>query len=148
MSRFIYIAFAALAVAGTARAQPAAPRPLDAAEIERLVDERLAAQPPTAGWKDGFFLQTADGTSKLEIGGGAFAYQPGVFNGVADGASGDGDVSNGKELAARVFVQPGGGFGLGAAVTFGDKHGTLASPDLPTFRTQAQTPFFQYRADP
>ncbi|HTJ80992.1 MAG TPA: sulfate ABC transporter ATP-binding protein [Polyangiaceae bacterium] len=242
---------------------PVEARTYDAAEVEKIVDDRLAAQPQTAGWKDGFFVQTADGKTKLKIGGftqfdgrffvdnsntsavdqfgfrsirpdlqgtiaehfdfrllpdfagakvvlqdvyadihygdavklrfgkfkvpfglerlqaetattfverglptllapnrdlgvqvfgefskGLFAYQVGVFNGVADGASGDGDVSNGKEVAARVFVQPGGGFGVGAAATYGNKNGTVASPDLATFKTQAQTTFFQYKSDP
>src|ERR1700690_2407379 len=49
--------------------EPAIARTLDAADVERLVDQRLAAQPQTAGWKDGFFVQSADRTSKLEIGG-------------------------------------------------------------------------------
>lgn len=79
---------------------------------------------------------------------GVVSYQVGLFNGVADNGIGDGDVSNGKELAARVFVQPGSGLGVGAAATFGDKNGTLASPDLPVYKTQAQTTFFQYRPDP
>lgn len=72
-------------------------------------------------------------------------YQLGVFNGVADGQSGDGDVSSGKEGAARVFVRPGLGFGVGGAVTFGDTTGTLAATDLPLFKTQGQTTFFQYK---
>lgn len=87
-----------------------------------------------------------------ELAKGVFAYQVGVFNGVADGASGDGDVSDGKELAARVFVQPfvGGdslarNLGVGAAATFGDKNGSLASPDLPLFKTQGQSTFFGYK---
>jgi len=75
---------------------------------------------------------------------GRVQYQVGVFNGVADGASGDGDVSNGKEVAARVFAQPGLGFGVGAAATYGQKNGTMTSPDLATFKTQAQTTFFAY----
>jgi phosphate-selective porin OprO/OprP len=37
---------------------------------------------------------------------GVVAYYAGVFNGVADNASGDGDVNNDKEAAARVFVKP------------------------------------------
>lgn len=255
-------------------APPATPPPppvFDAAVIEKLVDarvdERLAQQPKTAGWKDGFYLQTSDGGTRLKIGGiiqfdgrffvadstdphvdqfgfrsirvdlqgtlfehydfrllpdfaggklviqeafadihygdavkfrfgkfkvpfglerlqsevnttfaerglpsqiapnrdvgvqafgelahGAVAYQLGVFNGVADGQSGDGDVSDDKELAARVFVRPfatGGPFvkelGFGGAVTYGDKTGTLASPDVASFKTQGQTTFFTYK---
>ncbi len=79
-------------------------------------------------------------------------YQVGVFNGVADGQSGDGDVSDDKELAARVFVKPfvttAGplrGLGVGGAVTYGDKLGTLASPDVALFKTQGQNTFFSYK---
>ncbi|HEX2689330.1 MAG TPA: porin [Kofleriaceae bacterium] len=87
-----------------------------------------------------------------ELARGIVAYQVGVFNGVADGQSGDGDVSDDKELAARVFVKPfatGGRLvkelGIGAAATYGDKLGTLASPDVASFRTQGQTTFFSYK---
>jgi phosphate-selective porin OprO/OprP len=75
-----------------------------------------------------------------------------VFNGVADGQSGDGDVSDDKELAVRVFVKPfaAGGplvkeLGVGAAATYGDKAGNLASPDVALFKTQGQTTFFTYK---
>ena len=69
---------------------------------------------------------------------------------MADGGSGDGDVSSDKEGAARVFVKPFvtgpdalKGFGAGAAATYGDKHGHLASPDVGSFKTPGQTTFFQ-----
>jgi phosphate-selective porin OprO/OprP len=85
------------------------------------------------------------------LAGGVVEYELGVFNGVADGASGDGDVSDGKEGSARVFVQPfvngasiAKGFGFGGAATFGQKNGTAAQPDLPVFKTQGQVAFFQY----
>jgi phosphate-selective porin OprO/OprP len=81
------------------------------------------------------------------------AYQIGVFNGVADGQSGDGDVSDEKELAARIFLKPfatGGPLvkelGIGAAATYGNKTSTLASPDVALFKTQGQTTFFTYKA--
>ncbi|MBC7974699.1 MAG: porin, partial [Myxococcales bacterium] len=87
-----------------------------------------------------------------EIAKGAVAYQVGAFNGVADGQSGDGDVSDDKEVAARIFVKPLATvspalkeLGVGAAVTYGDKTGTVASPDVAGFRTQGQTSFFAYR---
>jgi len=87
-----------------------------------------------------------------ELARGIVAYQLGVFNGVADGQSGDGDVSDDKELAARVFVKPfvtGGPLvkelGFGGAVTYGDKTGTLASPDVAAFKTQGQNTFFTYK---
>jgi phosphate-selective porin OprO and OprP len=87
-----------------------------------------------------------------DLAGGAFSYQVGAFNGVADGGSGDGDVSDDKELAARIFVKPFAKLspllaelGVGAAVTYGDKQGTLAVTDLPSFRTSAQASFFAYK---
>ncbi len=72
-------------------------------------------------------------------------YQVGVFNGVADGQSGDADVGRKKELAARVFVKPIAGFGIGAAVTYGEKLGTVASPDVAGWKTQGQNTFFTYK---
>jgi len=241
---------------------------LDAAQVNALIDERLAARKDTAGFKDGFFVQTTDAKTKLKIGGftqfdgrffvaegddphtdtfgfrsirpdlqgtlfehfdfrllpdfagakivlqdvyadihytdvvkvrfgkfkvpfglerlqgetntlfverglptqlapnrdlgvqvfgefkkGTLAYQVGVFNGVADGQSGDGDVSDDKEVAARVFVKPFAAsgdariaeLGIGGAVTYGDKLGTLASTDVASFKTQGQTTFFAYK---
>lgn len=87
-----------------------------------------------------------------EFVGGALAYQVGVFNGVADSASSDGDISDDKEGAARVFVRPWASgpaivkeLGVGAAVTYGDTHGTPAATDLAQLKTQAQTTFFTYK---
>ena len=80
-------------------------------------------------------------------------YALGIFNGVPDGGSGDSDNNDAKDVAARVFVQPfagGGGaadLGFGVAVSFGDQAGTLAAPNLPSFRTAGQLVFFSYRSD-
>ena len=86
---------------------------------------------------------------------GALSYQVGVFNGVADGGSGDGDISDDKEGAVRVFVRPFADgpalvkdLGVGVAATYGDTHGTPAATDLGSFRTQGQTTFFAYRVGP
>jgi phosphate-selective porin OprO/OprP len=84
---------------------------------------------------------------------GTLAYQVGAFNGVADGGSGDGDVSDDKEVAVRVFVKPFAAgddrrikdLGFGGAATYGRKAGTLVSTDVPSFRTQGQTTFFAYK---
>jgi phosphate-selective porin OprO/OprP len=81
-----------------------------------------------------------------ELGGGLVSYQAGVFNGVADGGSGDIDVSDDKDLAARVFVRPvpGHAIGFGGAATIGEQHGHLASnTDVGSFKTAGQTTFFQ-----
>ena len=88
-----------------------------------------------------------------ELGAGTLAYQLGVFNGVADGGSSDGDATDDKELAARVFVRPFARgpklvkhFGVGAAATVGDKAANLTQPDTPAWKTTGQTTIFQYRA--
>jgi phosphate-selective porin OprO and OprP len=78
---------------------------------------------------------------------GRVGYQLGVFDGVADGGSTDGDLANGKEGAARVFVQL-GHLGLGAAATIGEKDANLAQPDTPQWKTQAQSTIFQYVVGP
>jgi phosphate-selective porin OprO/OprP len=46
-------------------------RVLDLAAIEALVDQRIAAQPKTAGYEpgNGFYLRSGDGAAKLRIGG-------------------------------------------------------------------------------
>jgi phosphate-selective porin OprO/OprP len=85
-----------------------------------------------------------------ELGGGAASYQVGVYNGVAEGGSGDGDTSDDKEMSARVFFKPLPGafkeLGFGGAVTYGDKAGTIAAPDVTSaFRTQGQTTIFGYK---
>jgi phosphate-selective porin OprO/OprP len=87
-----------------------------------------------------------------ELAHGVFEYEAGVFNGVADAASGNGDVADDKEGAARVIVKPFArragtldGLGIGAAATFGSHTGSLASPDTPVWTTQAQTTFFAFK---
>ena len=85
-----------------------------------------------------------------ELAKGVFAYQVGIFNGVVDGGSSDGDVSDGKEGALRVFVKPFAQgttkalaeLGIGGAVTYGYKEGTFAAPDVATYKTQASTTIF------
>jgi phosphate-selective porin OprO/OprP len=72
---------------------------------------------------------------------GVLSFQAGVFNGVADGGSGDGDVSDDKDVAGRVFVSA-HGFGAGVAATIGKQRGELGS-----FKTAGQTTFFQLSSD-
>jgi phosphate-selective porin OprO and OprP len=82
-------------------------------------------------------------------------YQIGVFNGVVDGGSADGDDHSGKDVVARVFAHPfrqaqsdtWKQLGVGVAVSSGSQRGTVATPNLPTYRTAAQQIFFRYRAD-
>jgi phosphate-selective porin OprO and OprP len=84
-----------------------------------------------------------------ELAGGRVAYALGVFNGVVDGGSADTDTGDGKDVAARLFVQPlrkaeksplrGLGFGIGA--TLGDQTGAL-----PSYRSGGQLVFYSYAA--
>jgi phosphate-selective porin OprO/OprP len=86
---------------------------------------------------------------------GTFAYAVGLFDGVPDGGSVDGDNSDDKDIAARVFVQPFkklkiaplAGLGVGFAVTFGKQAGTATAPNLPTFRSPGQVNVFSYLSD-
>jgi phosphate-selective porin OprO/OprP len=88
-----------------------------------------------------------------EVAEGTLAYAVGVFNGVADGGSGDGDVTDDKEGAARIFVRPFARgprivkhLGVGGAVTFGDKAANLTQADTPAWKTVGQSTIFQYKA--
>jgi len=89
------------------------------------------------------------------LGGGLADYALGVFNGAVDGGSEEGDASDGKDVAARVFLRPfrrGGpaalrGLGVGVAGTLGRQAGTAAAPNLPAFRTSGRDVFFRYRSD-
>lgn len=82
-----------------------------------------------------------------DLAGGAVSYVTGAFNGVADGASADGDTNSEKDLAARIFARPFKssarkplqGLGFGVAVTFGKQSGTL-----PSYKTPGQQTLFGY----
>jgi phosphate-selective porin OprO/OprP len=81
--------------------------------------------------------------------GGVLAYQVGIFNGVADGTSGDGDASSDKDYAARIFVKPVPAYeiGFGGALTYGEQHGHVGSnTDVGTFKTPGQTTFFAFKS--
>jgi phosphate-selective porin OprO and OprP len=84
-----------------------------------------------------------------DISTGLFAWQAGVFNGVPDLGNGDGDVSDAKDFAGRIFVQPFkkgtlAGLGLGVAGSTGLERGTTAAPQLPSYRTPGQQTWFRY----
>src|SRR4051812_26259603 len=75
-----------------------------------------------------------------DISEGFLAYQVGVFNGVADLANGGDDLSNAKDFAARIFVQPlkSGSFrplGFGIAASTGFERGSPTTTGLPAYRT-------------
>ncbi len=87
-----------------------------------------------------------------DISDGVFAYQVGVFNGVSDLANGGDDLSDAKDFAARVFVQPFKvgtlrGLGVGVGASTGLERGTTASTGLPQYRTPGQQVMFRYRTD-
>lgn len=80
---------------------------------------------------------------------GALNYAVGVFNGTADGGSGDIETAdNDKDVAARIFahpfkntdIEPLRGLGLGVAGTIGNQLGALRG-----FTTPGQQRFFAYR---
>ncbi len=82
---------------------------------------------------------------------GLFAYQVGIFNGVPDLANGGDDLSDAKDFAARVFVQPfrvGAfrPFGFGIAASTGIERGSTTASGLPTYRTPGQQALFRYNS--
>jgi len=79
---------------------------------------------------------------------GVLNYQAGIFNGVADGGSGDVELADDhKDYAGRIFVHPFRStdvaplrnLGLGVAGTYGNQNGTL-----PKYVTPGQQTFFTY----
>jgi phosphate-selective porin OprO/OprP len=84
-----------------------------------------------------------------DVAGGVVSYQAGVFNGVPDLGNGDGDVSDAKDIAGRVFLTPFktgslAGLGLGVAGSTGLERGTVAASALPGYRTAGQQTWFRY----
>jgi phosphate-selective porin OprO/OprP len=83
-------------------------------------------------------------------------YAVGTFNGVADGANDDEELSDSKDLFGRLFLRPFArsaghplrGLGFGVAGTTGRQRGSLAIPGLPVFRTTGRQPFFSFRTGP
>src|SRR6476660_6325141 len=80
---------------------------------------------------------------------GLVAWQAGVFNGVPDLGNGDGDVSDAKDFAGRIFLQPfktgpAKGLGSGVSGTTGIERGTTAAPQLAGYRTAGQQTWFRY----
>jgi len=80
---------------------------------------------------------------------GTVGYALGVFNGVFDGGSSDGDVEDSKDIAARLFLQPfknkegsaAQGLGFGVAATFGRQRDALAGL---AYKTAGRSNFFKY----
>ncbi|HEU4616920.1 MAG TPA: porin [Gammaproteobacteria bacterium] len=87
----------------------------------------------------------------LQLSGGErLGWAVGVFDGVVDGRSTDGDDDGEQELAARVFALPLGAespavLGIGLAVTYGDRAGAPSLPLLAGQRSPGQQTIFRYR---
>lgn len=90
-----------------------------------------------------------------DFGQGVLTYDLGAFNGTTDNGSVDGDVHDDKDWVARIFTQPfiNGdspfmtGLGIGFGASFGQSHGSVASPQLPSYRSFGQNTIFSYRND-
>lgn len=90
-----------------------------------------------------------------DIAGGLVSYAVGLFDGVYDGGSTDGDNNDGKDIVGRIFVQPFlkteiaplKGLGIGVAGTYGEQKGTATTPNLPSYKTAGQLTFFRYIND-
>jgi len=86
---------------------------------------------------------------------GALEYDLGIFDGVPDGASVDGDLSSPKDLDGRVFVWPfkATGFaqlhqlGFGVAGTWGHQSGSPSVTNLPTYKSAGQQTVFSFISD-
>lgn len=93
-----------------------------------------------------------------DLGNGVLSYAAGVFNGLPDGDTSDGDTSDDKDGVARIFAQPFkntgieplAGVGLGIAGTYGNQEGSISSSkktfssNLPSYKTSGQQTFFSY----
>ena len=103
-----------------------------------------------SGWR----AEAADAANK----GTALSYAAGVFNGLPDGDTSDGDTNDEKDAVARIFahpfkntgIEPLGGFGFGIAATYGNQEGSISSSkktfasNLPSYKTSGQQTFFSY----
>jgi phosphate-selective porin OprO/OprP len=76
-----------------------------------------------------------------DVAAGSVSYIGGVFNGVPDGANGDLDTNDSKDLAGRLTFKA-GDLGVAIAGTSGRQAGAL-----PSFKTTAQQTFFSYASN-
>jgi len=91
----------------------------------------------------------------IQLGGSELAdtlsYQVGVFNGIVDNSTGDGDTNDKKDYLARIFAEPFrngdswlSGLGIGIAYAYGVEKGTVTSSNLATYKTVGQENFFVF----
>ncbi|HTL47565.1 MAG TPA: porin [Verrucomicrobiae bacterium] len=86
---------------------------------------------------------------------GTITYDAAVMNGVVDNGNLDTDLADDKDFVGRIFSHPFrntdidalNGLGVGLGMSYGDVHGTVASPQLPTFRSFGQQTVYSYRSD-
>ncbi|MBF0491655.1 MAG: porin [Deltaproteobacteria bacterium] len=86
---------------------------------------------------------------------GVFSYSAGVFNGTIDGGSNDTDVSDGKDVVARLFAQPFKNtklkalekLGVGVAGSWGSQFGSATTTNLASQKSSGQNTFFSFRSD-
>ncbi|MBI4479702.1 MAG: porin [Acidobacteria bacterium] len=83
------------------------------------------------------------------------SYAVGVFNGVPDGGSTDGNTDDHKDLDGRLMLQPFvktsftslAGLSVGVGGSYGDVQGSSSSANLPSYSSTGQREFFEYRSD-
>ena len=81
-----------------------------------------------------------------DLAGKKIQYTAGLMNGVVDLGSGDLETAGGgKDFVGRIFFSPVESFGIGIAITAGDRDGSATAPNLPTYRSSGQSVFFRYR---
>jgi len=106
--------------------------------IERAISQNLAPN------RDVGFMLYGDSPDAV------FSYQLGIFNGVFDGGSSDGDNQTDKDFAGRFFIQPFRatdfdplkGLGFGLAGTYGERTGEPES--ALAFKTAGRSNFYRY----
>jgi phosphate-selective porin OprO/OprP len=88
-----------------------------------------------------------------DVADGVVTWAGGVFNGVANGGSGDGDTNDNKELIGRVMITPFKrstsanfrGLALGAAASISHPEASATSTGLGAVRSEGQSTIFSYR---
>jgi len=85
---------------------------------------------------------------------GTLQYAVGVFDGLPDLGFADGDVSDSKDFAGRLFLVPFASregrpvdLGIGVGVSAGDEHGNLTTPATSNLRSAGQLVVFKYRSN-
>ena len=87
-----------------------------------------------------------------DVAGGVLTYNAGIYNGSPDAANQDIDANHAKDFVLRALIQPFklpalqdlGSLGLHFAWSRGNRFGTPANPQLPSFRSGGQNTFFSY----